>query len=93
MAPGLELLQAKLQVLHRSHQKHLRRVQGFRQYLPAASADVACNLLLLCTGIIQVISPYLLIEQVISCGHTESVSGARESGGVSGRVSRIALEK
>jgi len=54
---------------------------------------VACNLLLLCTGIIQVISPYLLIEQVISCGHTESVSGARESGGLSGRVSRIALEK
>ena len=91
MALGLELLQAKLQVLHRSHQKHWRRVQGSRQYLPAASPYVACNLLFLCTGITQLISPYLLIEQVISCGHIESVSGACDFGKLSGRASRIAL--
>ncbi len=86
MAPGLELLQAKLQVLHRSHQKHWRRVQRFRQYLPAAAdADVACNLIFLCTDLTQVLSPYLLVKQIISCGHVQSVSGVRESGELSGR--------
>ncbi len=86
MAPGLELLQTKLQVLHRFHQKHWRRVQEFRQYPPAAAnAGVACNLLFLHTDLTQVISSYLLIKQIISCGHVQSVSGVRESGELSGR--------
>lgn len=85
MAPGLELLQAKLQVLHRSRQKHWRRVQGFRQCLPAAANVVACNLLVLYTDLTPMISPYLLIKQIISCRHVQLVSGLRECGELSGR--------